>query len=63
LRRGFRTGEEHQGHPIACWESHEFDRRFGRAELLRASHNLIQLLLQLALIVHQRFRVTDDVDK
>jgi len=45
LRWSFRAGEKHQRHPIARRQSQEFGRCFSGAELLRASHDLIQLLL------------------
>ncbi len=57
--RGFGTGEEDERHSVAGRQSHEFACRLGHAELLSASDDLIQLLLQLALIIDQQFGVTD----
>src|SRR5438128_11642167 len=58
-----RTSEEHQCHSIAGRQSHQFSSSLCRTELFRTTDDLIELLLQLALIVDQQFRVTDSVDK
>ena len=63
LDRGFRAGEEHQRHAIARGKPHEFFRCLGGAELGCVSDDLIQLLLQLALLVNQELGITHNVDE
>jgi hypothetical protein len=62
LRGLFRAAEKNQGHAIPSWEPNEFAVCFRHAERGSAPHDLIELLQQLNLLVHEQFRITDNVD-
>jgi hypothetical protein len=53
-RRFFRTVEENERHPIAGRHSDEFAPRFRGAKAFRISHDLLQLLQQFNLLVHEQ---------
>src|SRR6266516_5441767 len=48
-------------HPVASWHSGKFTVCFRSAETFRPANDLIQLLQQFNLLVHEQFRITDDV--
>ena len=60
--RFFRTVEENQRHPIAGRYSDEFAPCFCSAKTFGTTHDFLQLLQQFNLLVHEKFRVTDNVD-
>src|SRR6266516_7714287 len=60
--RLLRTTVKKERHPIPCLHSHKFTVCFRRSETFCCAHDLIQLLQQFNLLVHEQFRVTDDVD-
>src|SRR5207237_6213045 len=60
--RFFRAAKEKQRHPIARWHSNKFVACFRSAKTFRCADDLIQLLEDLNLLVHEAFRVTDNVD-
>jgi hypothetical protein len=62
LRRFFRTAEKNQRHPISGWESNQSAVCFRDPKRGSASHDLIELLQQLDLLVHEQLRITDNVD-
>jgi hypothetical protein len=55
LRRFFRTVEENQRHPIAGRHPDEFAPCFRSAKAFSAPHDLLQLLQQFNLLVHEQF--------
>ena len=61
LRRRFRAIEENQCHAIANREPDELAGGFGDAKVVRASNDLSEFLLNLALLVHEQLGVTDHV--
>jgi hypothetical protein len=58
----FGTPIKQQCHAIAGRYTHQFVRCFRRPERLRFPNDVIELLQQLNLLVHEQFRVTDDVN-
>ena len=52
--RLFRTAKEKQRHPISRWQSHELATFFGHTKTIRTSHDPIQLLQLLDLLVDQQ---------
>ena len=54
--------EEKQRHPVSAWYPDQFTFCFGGPKTFGVSHDLIQLLEQLNLLIDQQFRVTDYVD-
>ena len=54
-RRFLRTAEENERHPIAGRHSDELAPRFRSAESFAAPHDLLQLLQQFNLLVHEQF--------
>jgi len=60
--RLFRAAKEKQRHPIAGWHSNKFVACFRIAKTFRCADDLIQVLQHFNLLVHEAFRVTDNVD-
>jgi len=60
--RLFRAAKKKERHPIACWHSNKFVACFRNAKTFRCADDLIQLLQDFNLLVHEQFRVTDNVD-
>ena len=60
--RLFRTVEEKERHPVSAWYPDEFAGCFRGSKTFGVSHDLIQLLEQLNLLIDQQFGVTDHVD-
>jgi hypothetical protein len=60
--RLFRAAKKKQRHPIARWHSNKFVACFRSAKAFRCADDLIQLLEDFNLLVHEPFRVTDNVD-
>jgi hypothetical protein len=54
-RRFFRTVEENERHPIAGRHPDEFAPCFRSAKAFGTTHELLQLLQQFNLLVHQQF--------
>jgi hypothetical protein len=54
--------EENERHPIASRHSNEFASYFRSAKTSGAPHDLLQLLQQFNLLVHEQFGITDYVD-
>jgi hypothetical protein len=61
-RRLFRTMKKQECHSVSGRYAQEFAACFRRPETFCASHNLIQFLKQLDLLIDEQFRITDDVD-
>jgi hypothetical protein len=62
LRRFFRTAKKNQRHPISGWQSNQFAGCFRVPKRGSASHDLIEFLQQLDLLVHEQLRITDNID-
>ena len=62
-RRFFRAVEEKQRHPVSRRHSIEFAACFRRPKAFRSAHDLLQLLQQFNLLIHQQFRITHYVDQ
>ena len=62
LGRFFRTVEENQRHPIAGRHSDKFAPCFRSVKAFGTPHDLVQLLQQFNLLVHEQFGITDYVD-
>src|SRR5437773_10505133 len=60
--RLFRTVEEKERHPVSAWYPDQFTFCLGGPKTFGASHNLIEFLQKLNLLIDQQFRVTDHVD-
>jgi len=54
LRRFFRTAEKNQRHPISGWKPNQFAGCFRVPKRGSASHDLIEFLQQLNLLVHKQ---------
>jgi len=52
--RFFRTVEENERHPIAGRHSDEFPARFRSAKTFGTPHDLLQLLQQFNLLIHEQ---------
>jgi hypothetical protein len=63
LRWFFRTAEKNQRHPISGWEPNQFAVCFRATKRGSASHDLIEFLQQLDLLVHEQLRITDNVNQ
>ncbi len=61
--RGFRSVAKNQCAAIPGRQAQEFAFRFGEANLLRSTHDFLQLLQQLALLANQPLGVADNVDE
>ena len=61
--RRFGAGAENERATVARGQAEQFAFRFRQLELLRAAHDLLQCLKQVALLGDEHFRVTDDVDE
>ena len=61
-RRFFRTVEEKERHPVSRRHSIEFAACFRRPKAFRSAHDLLQLLQQFNLLIHQQFRITHHID-
>ena len=53
--------EKDQCHPVAGGNGNELAIRLARLKLRRFPHELIELLHDLALLIHEQFRITDHV--
>jgi hypothetical protein len=53
--------QKDQNHPVSSGESDQFTARFRLPKLTGIADNLIQLLQHLALLIDEKFRITDDV--
>jgi hypothetical protein len=60
--RLFRAAKEKERHPIAGWHSDKFVACLRSPKTFRCADDLIQVLQYLNLLVHEQFRVTDNVD-
>jgi hypothetical protein len=60
--RLFGAAEKKERHSIAGWHSNKFVACFRSAKTLRCADDLIQLLQDFNLFVHEPLRVTDNVD-
>ena len=58
----FRALVKNQRHPVSGRHPDQSTPRFGGPKTFGVSHDLIQLLEQLNLLIDQQFRVTDHVD-
>jgi len=58
----FRTLEKQERHPVSAWYPDEFARCFCRPKTFGVSHDLIQFLQQLNLLIHQQFRITHRIN-
>ena len=63
FHRRFRIGEKREHHSVARRQTNQFPGRVRAAELFGTAHHLVQLVEQIALLVNEQFRVTDDVDE
>jgi hypothetical protein len=61
-RRLLRAAKKKERHPIAGWHSNKFVACFRGAKGFRCADDLIQLLYDFNLLVHEPFRITDNVD-
>jgi len=55
--------EEDQGHSVAHWNSDQFSDGFTFAELRRFADDLRELVNNLALLVHEQFRIANHVNE
>ena len=60
--RLFRAAKKKERHPIAGWHANKFVACFRSAKTFRCADDLIQRLQHFNLLVHEQFRVTDNVD-
>jgi len=58
----FRTVEEKERHPVSAWYPDEFAFCFGGPKTFGVSHDLVEFLQKLNLLIDQQSRVTDHVD-
>ncbi len=61
-RRLFRAAKKKERHPIAGWHSNKFVACLRGAKRFRCADDLSQLLHDFNLLVHEPFRVTDNVN-
>src|SRR5437660_10516704 len=60
--RLFRTVEEKERHPVSGRHPDQFTFCFGGPKTFGASHDLVERLQELNLLINQQSRVTDHVD-
>jgi len=58
----FRTVEKQERHPVSGRHSNQFPSLFSRPKTFGASHDLIQFLQQLDLVIDHQFGITRHVD-
>src|SRR5438552_12778781 len=60
--RLFWTLEKQERHPVSAWYPDELTFCFGGPKTFGVSHNLVEFLQKLNLLIDQQFRVTDHID-
>src|ERR1051326_7977822 len=60
--RLFRAAKKKQRHPVTGWHSKQFITCLRSAKTCRCANDLIQLLEHFNLLVHEQFRITDNID-
>src|SRR6266536_5573143 len=60
--RFFRAAKKKKRHPVSSWQTNEFAACLRRTKAFGASHDRVQFLEQLNLLIDQQLGITDHVD-